>query len=128
MSQQKDTSKAQRIWDLLSELYTNNLNLSQLSEDKRKFHAAELVVAAWRARQNQSSFSLKPAFVNELERRLTACKTSTVQTSSASIPAQEVEQLPGPNTPESFFAEQDLNAILGLDLPDIDWAFWGNME
>ena len=72
-SRQSDSSKAQQIWNLLSDLYTHNMTLSELSEDRRKSHAAELVVAAWNARQSKlddDQVIRKPEFVTLLEAKL----------------------------------------------------------
>ncbi|KAJ9652813.1 hypothetical protein H2198_007943 [Neophaeococcomyces mojaviensis] len=131
-AQQDDASKTQRIWDLLSDLYSTNSTLSQLADDRRKFHAAELVVAAWKARQNNPNLDQhlsKPEFVTHLETQFPECRTGLAQNSSAKVvqdgsAGQRVE----PVTPDSFLAEQDVDAVFDLDFQDIEWAFWSSID
>lgn len=104
----------------------------QLTEDRRNSHAAELVVAAWRARQTKRtsdvSFS-RPEFVIHLEAQLLEC---------CSGPADNVKMKDGqqssagkkfePLTSESISPEVEADAISDLDFQDIDWSFWNNLD
>ncbi|THW78378.1 hypothetical protein D6D17_10164, partial [Aureobasidium pullulans] len=74
--QLKGSPEAQRIWDLLSDLYTYNKNLLELSEDRRKLHAAELITSAWKARQTADPSAYKPTCVSILEPLLSEQSTS----------------------------------------------------
>ena len=76
-----DTPKAEAIWELIDRVYSANNDLANFQSDGRKTYAAELIVAAWKAREDfllschQKSPELyfppqKPAFVADLESRL----------------------------------------------------------
>jgi len=45
-SHERDVDKCQHIWSLLSHLYAANTSLLELTENRRRLHAAELIVAA----------------------------------------------------------------------------------
>ena len=83
---QHDTPKAEAIWELIGRAYSANTDLSNFQSDGRKIYAAELIVSAWKAREDfliachEKSPELyfpshKPAFVADLESRL--LKSST---------------------------------------------------
>ena len=131
MSQRHVSSKAQRIWDLLSGLYTSNASLSELLEDRRRLHAARLVVAAWKARQNKSDTdrTLPPDFIANLETRLSEGSTGLAPNIKAKeTPQESVEKSLEPMIPEGFVAEQDFSALFDFDFPDIDWSFWNSID
>lgn len=131
-SHQNDPSKTQCIWDLLSNLYSTNSTLSRLSEDRRRPHAAELVVAAWKARQNTSTSHQhlpQPECLAHLEAKLSEYRTELAQSKNAHAARQEdIEQKPEPISSEQLFAEQDVDAIFDLDFQDIDWSFWSSID
>ena len=132
MSQGNDSSKTQRIWDLLSSLYTANASLSELLEDRRRLHAARLVVVAWKARPNKSDTDRSlpnPEFVLNLEARLSEGSTGIAPNIKAKeTPQESVGQSLDPIIPEGFMAEQDFSAVFDFDFPDIDWSFWNSID
>lgn len=131
-SQQNDESKTQRMWDLLSELYSTNPTLSRLAEDRRRYHAAELIVAAWKARQSRSNSNQslpKPDFVTHLETLLPDPSIDSAQKpNKTAAQLGDAAQHAEPVTPQSFLAEQDIDADFSLDFQDIDWAFWSSID
>lgn len=129
---ENDIAKAQETWDLLASVYASNPSLFELPEDRRRHHAAELVVAAWKAWQHKlgpsAHYISPPSFVSQLELGLTAARSGTDQDDvSASEQEQSVNTKVGPMTPESIVAE-DVNAIFDMDFQDIDWSFWNSIE
>lgn len=118
VTQLKGSPKAQRIWDLLSDLYTYNKPLLELSEDRRKLHAAELIVNAWKARQAADPSAYIPMCVSVLEPLLSE-KSTQVADSEIEAAGQPLEPV---------MTDEDLNVILGLEFQDIDWGFWAGME
>jgi hypothetical protein len=118
VTQLKGSPKAQRIWDLLSDLYTYNEPLLELSEDRRKLHAAELITKAWKVRQAADPSAYTPMCVSVLEPLLSE--------SHAAVAHSETEVVGQPLEP--VMTDEDLNVILGLEFQDIDWGFWAGME
>jgi len=131
-SRQHDVSRAQPVWDLLSSLYSTNMALLQLSEDRRKSHAAELVILAWKTHQNQAgpdALLSKPQFIGLLETRLQECRASVMQESVV----DGVQQGGAgwgrePTSAVSVMTEQDPNTFFELDFQEIDWSFWGSID
>ncbi|KAL8968213.1 MAG: hypothetical protein Q9183_002569 [Haloplaca sp. 2 TL-2023] len=132
-SQQSDLEKSQRIWDLLSALYSINLTLSQFHEDRRISHAAELVSIAWRTCERRShtiGASPKPDFVMRLETQLEAYRRQMKQGESE-VPTENLSSADRtfwPSTPETMGSGQDANAMFDLDFQDIDWSFWSSID
>ncbi|KAG9857545.1 hypothetical protein KCU98_g928, partial [Aureobasidium melanogenum] len=118
VTQLKGSPKAQSIWDLLSKLYTHNKNLLELSEDRRKLHAAELIINAWKARQTASPSEPTPLCITTLEPLLSEHR-ARVEHGRSEAAGQPLEPV---------MTDEDLNEILGLEFQDIDWAFWAGME
>ncbi|KAI5196002.1 hypothetical protein E4T39_07980 [Aureobasidium subglaciale] len=116
--QLKGAPEAQRIWDVISDLYTYNKNLLELSEDRRKHHAAELIINAWKARYQADPFAQKPSCVSVLESLLTESREEATQVQSGDV------ELPL----EPVMTDEDLNVILDMEFQDIDWSFWAGME
>ncbi|KAG9563687.1 hypothetical protein KCU71_g6127, partial [Aureobasidium melanogenum] len=118
VAQLKGSPKAQRIWDLLSNLYTHNKNLLELSEDRRKLHAAELIINAWKARQTVTPSAPVPLCISMLEPLLSGYRAGVghVQSEAAG------------QVLEPVMTDEDLNEILGLEFQDIDWGFWAGIE
>ncbi|KAL8663594.1 MAG: hypothetical protein Q9202_003782 [Teloschistes flavicans] len=133
-SQQNDTSRTMRIWELLSEMYSANPKLSHLcdDDDRRVSHAARLVVAAWKTRHKKvqpDQWPSKPDFVVRLEAQLKDHATAHVQSEDGGARQQETaEQAVAPITPESILEEQVFNASFDLDFQDIDWSFWSSID
>ena len=65
-----DKSIAERIWALLSRLYTTNPTLLEIMEDRRKSYAVELMLVAWKTCETYCALQ-KPAFLVDLETKLT---------------------------------------------------------
>ena len=128
-SHQDDPGKVQRIWDLLSDLYSANDSLSQLSEDRRRSHAAALLVAAWKSRIHKSSSEHSfqtPMFVVNLEKRLREAQMEAARTSGAGPPQQADTHVSA--EPELGMTLEGLNPVFELDFQDIDWSFWSSMD
>ncbi len=148
---QFDTSKAERIWLVLSDVYAANPSLSELLEDRRKPYAVELMIVAWRARetflferqQRQLDTyrpSQKPAFLVDLENRLlkyfeagnpggpSKRKLGEAETLDP-MPAKKPVLAAGMQgrdlaVDNVAFNQFDLDTIGEIDLDDIDWSFW----
>ncbi|KAL9616876.1 MAG: hypothetical protein Q9160_008298 [Pyrenula sp. 1 TL-2023] len=131
-SRQNDTSKTERIWALLSELYSTNPSLSQLSKDRRRSYAAGLIVNAWKARQNKLEVSEKqptPDFVTQLDAQLADCWAEATHKLSTEEVQQEGGRQSGEDLAlESFLTDQEFNAMFNLDFQDIDWSFWSSID
>ena len=127
---QAEGPKMKEIWNLLAELYDSNKFLSELDEDRRRVHAAELVAAAWKARQNNIAPNVcppKPAFVVHLETQLAEHRLHKAQSHGARV--TNVCQANEAVNADTLFPElQDVNADFSLDFSDIDWAFWSSID
>ncbi|KAL8969387.1 MAG: hypothetical protein Q9183_002020, partial [Haloplaca sp. 2 TL-2023] len=131
-SQQSDLEQSQRIWDLLSALYSINPTLSQFHEDRRISHAAGLVSTAWRTCEKRShpiDTTAKPDFVVRLETQLEAYRRQMKQGESE-VPTEKLSanRTFEPLTPETMGSGQDVNAMFDLDFQDIDWSFWSSID
>lgn len=122
-----DLARAQEVWDLLSDVYASNKELHEVAEDRRRFHAAELVVAAWKSWQNKPGSQRlieNPAFVDGLEKELARHRKKSEKVvgkdviDSPSMPAQTF------TTQSETLTEEDFTAVFDLDFQDIDWSFW----
>ena len=147
---QSDTPRADRIWLLLSDIYTANPSLSEMLEDRRKAYAVELMIVAWRARENFlferqqrqqdiSRLPQKPAFLDDLENRLLkymgpgrsegASKRRLGEADTlGSTPAKKAVPAGGSqahNLPvdDMALSQLDLDAFAELDFDAIDWSF-----
>lgn len=131
-SREDDMSKAQETWDLLASVYACNTSLFELEDDRRRLHAAELVVAAWKTWQNKFGIGQQltsPQFVINLEKELTSYRAKVHrETTSGAALQQSTQQSIAPITPESFMTEEDMNGVFDLDFQDIDWSFWNSMD
>ncbi|KAI1849973.1 hypothetical protein JX266_004352 [Neoarthrinium moseri] len=131
-SQETNIDACQRIWALLSDLYAANASLLELTEDRRRLHAAELIVAAWKTCMSKGTVSRStptPSMVSSLEKRLSECMEDVPQASAETEANggihRGVREL---EIPESFLSEQEANNLLDLDLRDIDWSFWNSID
>jgi hypothetical protein len=126
-SEQSDVYKAQELWDLLASVYATNADLFELAEDRRKLHAAELIVAAWHAyRSKYNSQQLEdPTFVSQLGQKLSTygadLAPQTAQTGPRHGDHQDI-----PDTRLSLEANLDFD--FDMDFQDIDWSFWSTMD
>ncbi|KAK9781353.1 hypothetical protein SCARD494_14126 [Seiridium cardinale] len=131
-SNETDTDKCQHIWDVLSDLYASNKSFLELTEDRRRLHAAELIVAAWKTCQSRGTLGRtlpRPDFVSNLEKQLVESVAASTQTSA---PKDTDANLPGEpavlDTYPSFLDDQDGNGLLELNFQDIDWSFWNSFD
>lgn len=149
---QFDRPKVKTIWALLSEVYGANPTLSDLAEDRRKSYAAELMIAAWRARDNMllgpqrdtHGAPQKPGFLLDLESKLSQIigagnteRPSKRKLDEAAAVGSTVTKKAVPPTGlhmpdlslESVVHDQlDLDAIGDIDFDVIDWSFWENIQ
>jgi hypothetical protein len=123
-SDTNDRLKARELWDLLASVYATSTELFDLGEDRRRFHAAELVIAAWSAyRIKFTNQQLEtPGFVANLEQALivycsTFDQTTQQQGDEPSLPSVNLE----PFTLDGEFE-------FDIDLQDIDWSFWSSID
>jgi len=124
-SDQSDMYKAQELWDLLASVYTANADLLELAEDRRKLHAAELIVAAWSAhRTKYDGHQLEdPTFVVEVRQKLAAyCTDPVPETIQTFRQARDNQTVP----PDGFSIEGGFD--FDMDLQDIDWSFWSSID
>ena len=139
---QFDTPRAATTWTMLSDLYAANQGLFDLIGDRRKSYAAELMLMAWRARQNNLSEqrSEKPSFLSELERRLidyheTANPGGRSKRKLDEIenpdPTQAKKPVPSAGTQDqslpasdTAFDQIDFDSVADMDFDAIDWSFW----
>ena len=149
---QCETARAERIWEVLSNVYAAHHGLSELHDDRRKSYAVELMIVAWRARerylterqQGISRLPQKPAFLVGLESRLSECsqvgnsdgpskrKLGEADTFSPT-PAKRL--VPAAGMPDGEWpaesgalTQADLDAIADFDFDAIDWAFWEEIQ
>lgn len=131
-SRETDPANCQGIWALLSDLYDTNNSLLELAGDRRRLHAAELIVAAWKACRSKGTMGRslpKPSFVSKLEERL---KKIAMEPAEAPVAGEVVEgKREGEmrlDMPSGVLGEEDFNFSLDLNFEDIDWAFWNNFD
>jgi hypothetical protein len=126
-SGQSDVYKARELWDLLASVYAANTDLYELAEDRRKLHAAELIVAAWNAHRSKYGGQRleHPNFVTELGQKLAAYSVDIgVDTSQTYQQRGDDQIVPPAGLPE----EGDFDFDFEMDLQDIDWSFWSSMD
>lgn len=129
---QTDTTQAQRIWNLLADIYSSFPSLAELSEDRRSAQAAELVVSAWKAYRAKSSpnhLPIQPALIVDLEARLERCRTKGGQSVSEGN-SQKRDDPTGEALPHhaDTMTETSLTSMYDLEFQDIDWLFWENLD
>lgn len=126
-----DLPKAQEVWDLLSEVYNTNRELHDVIEDRRRYHAAELVIAAWKAWQNKPS-PLKlienPTFVDGLEKELAKHRKKSEKAAGKTVAGASSSPAPPSITPHDALTQEDFTAVFDLDFQDIDWSFWDSID
>lgn len=131
-SRENDMGKAQETWDLLADVYATSPILFVLSEDRRRHHAAELVVAAWKAWQHRlgpsAQYMSPPPFVSQLKFELAAFRSGNgKETAAGPDQLQSTTSDMAPITPESVMTE-NVDFAFDMDFQDIDWSFWNSME
>lgn len=120
-SNASEVDKAQGLWNLLDDVYAAHPDLVDFTHDRRRIHAAELVVAAWNAQQGRPSPQRleKPQCVNDLSRRLTA---HHAHDNAQQREGESQTTLPDATGP----SEMDLS--FDIDFGDIDWGFWNSID
>jgi hypothetical protein len=131
-----DTSdtKAEELWDILSAAYECNPDLYDLPDDRRKLHAAELIVSALKARRIRfgDTFLENLTPFDKLTRKLAAYRANGGQTE------ESVANAEGVSAQQSMYEIVD-NAGFDLDMDnagfdfdmdfhDIDWSFWSSID
>jgi hypothetical protein len=126
--EETDLQKAQELWELLSHVYAAHTDLLELADDRRKLHAADLVVTAWNAHLSKTSGegTHTPKFVVTLSNRLAEYRTNFEGDSAGARPNTEDLWDQAPATADGTFAEGDFD--FSMDLQDIDWSFWSSMD
>jgi hypothetical protein len=124
-------------WDLLDRLYTTNPHLSRFTDDRRKPRAAELIRTAWQAYENSygerhQTTPRPPAFLAKLDILLDVGKSHAQNRefplpSTPSLAAKNGEDVL-PRSLDEDKVDYPMNPLLDLDLADIDWSFWSNLE
>jgi hypothetical protein len=66
-----DLAKPQEFWDLLASVYATKTQLLDFVDDRRRLHAAEHVVAAWKVQAGKFAGEEleKPPMISEVERK-----------------------------------------------------------
>ena len=125
-----DLPKAQEVWDLLTDIYANNRELHDVIEDRRRYHAAELVIAAWKAWQNKPNpqqLIEDPSFIQGLEKELAKHRRKSDKVAGKGVVDPPVTSAPAAITPHDALTQDDFTAVFDLDFQDIDWSFWDNV-
>jgi hypothetical protein len=123
-----EISQALELWELLAEVYEAHTELLCFANDRRKVHAAELVVAAWKVHQGKFSIlvSETPSFLMELSQRLV-----TERAASGPERTQE-QQVQGDNGTLETTAQDEQVFEVDFDFhtsfQDIDWNFWSSID
>lgn len=126
-------------WDLLEGLYTTNTHLSRFTDDRRKLRAAELIRTVWQAYESSyierhQTKPQRPVFFSNMETLLNAGKRHASNTedplsSNTNLAANGDRNLLSGSFDEANGAEYPaMDSLLDLDLTDIDWSFWSNLE
>lgn len=144
----------ERIWNLLSEVYSTNSSLWTFEDDRRKPRAAELIIAAWKAQEARllgatrpSHNYQKPALVASLETMMLAggpvevdTDDQTAHDSNDTGPGFPLRNQADHTTRSQNALESasdlenaanlslDLDALFDPALGDIDWSFWGSWD
>lgn len=127
----EDLPRAQEVWDLLTDVYANNKELHEVIEDRRRFHAAELVIAAWKAWQNRPNSPKlieNPSFVEGLEKELARHRKKSDKAAGKTVADTPPVATTTPMTPHDALTQEDFTAIFDIDFQDIDWSFWDNVD
>ena len=145
-----DVPKADKIWALLSDVYTVNSSLLELDEDRRKSYAAELTLAAWKAREDfltrrqrrqPDTFRplQRPTFIAELENKLSdfirlgnplgpnkrkpdQAELLDTAPTKRSVPTTGTQGFE--SSGDNLLSQLDLDTIAYIDFDNIDWSFW----
>ena len=148
---QCNTPKAEKLWKLLSDVYTADSSLSELLDDRRKSYAVELMILAWNARENflverqqhqPETYRppQKPAFLVDLENRLPKQFGAGRPEGPSKRKLDEAENL-GPTTAKKavpsadtrgrdlqtdslIFSQFDQDIFVENNFDAIDWSFW----
>jgi hypothetical protein len=133
-SDTSDTIKAQELWDLLASVYASNADLYELADDRRKLHAAENVVAAWKAYPGRFGGQVlrEPSFIVEIAQRLATYRMGLdpeYTRPDQAAPEQKDESLKIPTeVSEASFLDGEFDFEFDMELQDIDWSFWSSID
>jgi hypothetical protein len=126
--EETDLQKGPELWELLSDVYASHTDLLELADDRRKLHAADLVIAAWNAHLSKTpdDDSDTPTFVVTLSSKLAEYRASFEGDSTEARPNAGDFWDQAPATAEGMSADGDFE--FGMDLQDIDWSFWSSID
>jgi len=118
-------TKATELWDILSAVYECNPDLYDLADDRRKLHAAELVVGALNSHRSKfggiPSENLAP--FEQLTRKLAAHQAADGQSEEPTGSAE------GSLAQHSMFEFVDSAGFdFDMDVHEIDWSFWSSID
>jgi hypothetical protein len=114
-------TKAEELWNILSAIYECNPNLYDLADDRRKLHAAELIVGALKGHQSRFGGALLDnlAPFEQLARKLAAYQGANGHTDEPVTSAE----------PASMYELVDNAGFdFDMDFHDIDWSFWSSTD
>lgn len=126
MPQLADVAKVKEAWALLVDLYAVVPFLMELSDDRRRAHAAGLAIASWNACRRKPGLEsmAKPIFVSSLEERMS-------QLGDGAGATQEVLNAPNvvePVEPDFWQGQGDFGEPFNFNFADIDWSFWDSIS
>jgi hypothetical protein len=126
--EESDPYKEQELWILLSDVYAAHTDLLALADDRRKLHAAELVVTAWNTQRGGGPNEIPdaPAFVVTLSSKLTEYRASFGANDAESHLKTGDLQEPEAVSADGMFAEGFFD--FDMELQDIDWSFWSSID
>ncbi|KAF2831472.1 hypothetical protein CC86DRAFT_463354 [Ophiobolus disseminans] len=115
--------KGDELWELLSKVYEANPDLYDLADDRRKLHAAELIVAASKAHRAKHGSSPLESLMpfEQLKGVLAAYRAATGADGSmqnATVLAVD----------DGLSLDIDLGFEFDMDFHDIDWSFWNSID
>lgn len=120
-SNANEVEKAQDLWNLLDDVYAAHPDLVDFTHDRRKLHAAELVIAAWKTHQSNEDARCieKPKFLEDVSQRLTTCHPPC---EGQERQAEAIESAQPAAEPI------DMDLSFDIDFEDIDWGFWNSID
>jgi hypothetical protein len=123
-SNASEVEKAQELWNLLGDVYAAHPDLVDFTHDRRKIHAAELVVAAWNTKQGDfGALRLeRPRFVEDLLQRLNAHRAHE------DARQHEAEAQPTVGSAQAVTEPIEKDLSFDMDFEDIDWGFWNSID
>jgi hypothetical protein len=110
-------AKAEELWNILSAIYECNPDLYDLADDRRKLHAAELIVGALKGHRNRFGGAILESLApfEQLARKLAACQASNGHTEE---PAEQ----------SMYDFVDNAGFDFDMDFHDIDLRFWTSID